>query len=489
MRETPSTTDSDKPAQTTDASSGAALGGNLGVVQLLFTILAFNGPLTVVVGIVPLVIGYGNGLGAPVAYLVAALVVATFAAGFTKMARHVENPGGFYSFVALGLGRRAGLGASFLALVCYYLVLLASYAFIGITVESVVRDTLHGPSISWWVWALVAQLTVGVLGYFRLDISARFLMVLMAGEVLIIIAYDAAVVASGGSERLTASFLMSSNITSGSAGLALLFAMLCMAGFEATVIFRQEVRAPERTIPRAAYGFIATVAVLFGITAWAVTQALGDRSAVAATATDPVGSLLGTVRIYLGAVGLDLVSVLLATSILAALVSSHNILSRYLFSLGVDGILPGAVGKAHRRHKSPHRASVTVSIVAFIGLLPFMIFDDTPATLYAKLSGAFGYSFVLLLACTGLAIPVYLNRVRPASVTVWHRIVAPVLALAGMAIALYLATDNIELLIGAGTSVIVILMVIVYGSFVLGFAVASVFRRTKPDVFERIGRQ
>ncbi|MGW4593530.1 APC family permease [Amycolatopsis thermoflava] len=489
MSETRLTTGPDKPGQATRSPSEANLSGNLGVVQLLFTILAFNGPLTVVVGIVPIVIGYGNGLGAPVAYVAAALVVAMFAAGFTKMARHVENPGGFYSFVALGLGRRAGLGASFLALVCYYLVLIASYAFIGITAESLVRDTLHGPSIPWWVWALLAQLVVGVLGYFRLDVSAKFLMVLMAGEALIIVAYDAVVVARGGSGGLTASFLKSSNITSGSLGLALLFAVLCMAGFEATVIFRQEVRAPERTIPRAAYGFIATVAVLFGITAWAVTQALGDANAVAATATDPVGSLMGTVGTYLGAVGLDLVSVLLATSILAALVSAHNVLSRYLFGLAADGILPRPIARAHRRHKSPHRASVTVSVVAFAGLLPFMIFDDTPATLYAKLSGAFGYSFVLLLACTGLAIPVYLNRIRPAGVTVWHRVIAPVLALAGLVITLYLATDNIELLMGAGTSVTVILVVIVYGSFVAGFAVASVLRHAKPDVYQRIGRQ
>ncbi|MFF0587514.1 APC family permease [Streptomyces sp. NPDC003781] len=489
MSTTRPTTDPDSAGGTGSGSPAPVLSGNLGVVQLLFTILAFNGPLTVVVGIVPIVIGYGNGLGAPVAYLAAAVVVTTFAAGFTKMARHVENPGGFYSFVALGLGRRVGLGASFLALVCYYLVLLASYAFIGITAQALVHDTLHGPSISWWIWALVSQIVVGVLGYFRLDVSAKILMLLMCGEALIVIVYDLAVVARGGADGLTASFLKSSNITSGSIGLALLFAMLGMAGFEATVIFRQEVRDPERTIPRAAYGFIASVAVLFAVTTWAVTQALGDRTAVRATAADPVGSLTGTVHTYLGSVGVDLVSVLLTTSILAALVSAHNVVSRYLFSLGVDGILPRQLGGAHPRHHSPHRASVTVSVIALASLIPFMIFDDTPSTLYAKLSGAFGYAYVLLLLCTGIAIPVYLNRSRRNDATVWRRSVLPVLAVAGLGITLYLATDNINVLMGSGGALTTTMLVIVYGSFVVGIAVASVLRHTKPEVYARIGRQ
>jgi len=465
------------------------LGGNLSVVQLILTTLAFNGPLTVVVGIIPIVIGYGNGLGAPVAYIVAPLIVATFAAGFTKMARHVENPGGFYSLVALGLGRRAGLGASFLALVCYYLVLLASYAFLGITAQALVHDTLHGPSISWWVWALIAQVVVGVLGYFRLDVSAKLLMVLMIGEAAIIVVYDAVVVARGGSGGLTASFLEPSSIMSGSPSLALLFAMLCMSGFEAAVIFRQEVRDPERTIPRAVYAFIATVAVLFGSTAWVVVQALGENEAVSATASDPAGSLMGTVRTYLGSVGFDLVSVLLATSILAALVSIHNVLSRYLFSLAVDGIFPSHIGKSHPRHQSPHRASLTVTVVTFVSLVPFMAFDADASTLYAKLSGAFGYSYMLLLICTGVAISVHLNRIRPADVTAWHRTVAPALALLGLGVTLYLATDNLALLFGGGGSITAILVLVVFGSFVVGFIVASVLRRTKPHVYERIGRQ
>src|SRR5262249_23395665 len=92
----------------------------LGVVQLLFTVLAFNGPLAIVVGFVPVIIGYGNGLGAPTAYVAASVIVGLFADGFIKMSRHVEKPGRVSThFVAKGLGRPLGLGASFLAVACY----------------------------------------------------------------------------------------------------------------------------------------------------------------------------------------------------------------------------------------------------------------------------------------------------------------------------------------------------------------------------------
>src|SRR5581483_2036473 len=129
------------------------LRGDLNAFQLLFDILAYNAPLVALVAFLPLTIGYGNGLGAPVTYLVAGVVIALFASGFLKMSRHIDNPGGFYSYVARGLGREAGLGASFLAVIAYYLLLLGGYALAGVLLDTFVTGTLGGPHLAWWVWA------------------------------------------------------------------------------------------------------------------------------------------------------------------------------------------------------------------------------------------------------------------------------------------------------------------------------------------------
>ena len=133
------------------------LSGNMGTFKLLFNVLAFNGPIIGVVAFLPVVIGYGNGVGAPAMYIASGVIVALFSTGFLKMAKHVDNPGGFYSFVTKGLGKEVGLGSAFLAVVCYGVLLIGSYPLVGTFFQSLVATTFHGPQITWWVWVLIVQ--------------------------------------------------------------------------------------------------------------------------------------------------------------------------------------------------------------------------------------------------------------------------------------------------------------------------------------------
>lgn len=466
------------------------LQGRLGVVQLLFSVLAFNGPLAAVVGFSPVVIGYGNGLGAPVAFAMAGTLVALFAAGFTKLTRHVNRPGGFYSYVTLGLGREVGLGTAFLAMVCYYLLLLANFAFIGVSMQALVTGLLNAPDISWWVWALVTQAICAVLGYLQLDVSAKVLTVFLTAEVVIILIYDVAVVGQGGADGLSGNSFVPHEFLSGSVGLGLLFALFLMSGFEVTAIFRDEVRDPDRTIPRASYLFIVCVCATYGFTTWVLIQALGEKDAVAATSADPTGSFLGTVDTFVGRAGVDVVTALLCTSLLACGIATHNVLSRYVFNLAADGVLPSRLSAVHEVHGSPSRASMVVSGLSLTGLLVFIIASPDAARLYAQLSGGFSYGFIMMLVLTAVAIPAYFLRVqRPQGVTLWHAAIAPLLAFAGLATALYLATTNLDSLITAGGWVVAVLLSVLYGSVVLGAIVATALKRRRPEVYARIGRQ
>lgn len=464
------------------------LRGDLNAFQLLFGILAYNAPLVALVAFLPLTIGYGNGLGAPVAYLVAGVVIALFASGFLKMSRHIDNPGGFYSYIALGLGREAGLGASFLAVTTYYLLLLGGYALAGVLVGSFVTDTLGGPDVAWWVWAAACQVVIGIFGYFNIELSARFLTFFMCCESVLILIYEAVVLARGGASGLSASSFSPHNITSGSIGIGLLFAALSFSGFEVTAVFRDEVRDPARTIPRAAYGFIAIIGVGYAFSTWVIIQAYGSANAVTLAATDPTGSVTTTFQTYLGSAGVHLVSVLVITSGFASLIAIHGVLSRYLFNLGVDRILPRRFGAVHHRHGSPHQASIFASAVVLIGFLVSVLLKADPSVLYAQLWGIFGYALQILFVLTTLAVLVFMRRTRPSDTTVWHRVIAPVLALVGLAVTLWLATDNIELLI-PGSGAVTITYVVLAGAVAAGVLYAFALRRVRPDIHQRIGRR
>lgn len=461
----------------------------MGLWHLVFTVLAFNGPLAIVVGFIPLVIGLGNGLGAPVAYIAAGVLVWVFAAGFNKMAHHLQNPGGFYAFITAGLGRPAGLGASFLALICYYFILIASYAFNGVLLEGLIRDTIHGPDIPWWIWMVALMGITAILGYLRLDLSARILTYLLVGEIVITAIYAACVTVKGGATGLSFTSFLPDNVASGAIGLALMFAVMNFGGFEATAVYREEVRDPDRTIPRAANVFIVGVTIFLAASAWVIIQAIGPDDAVAASMADPTGVVPATIGEFVGRWAQYAVAVLVNTSVFAAILSGHNITARYVYSLSVDGILPQRLSVVHHRHGSPHRSSVAVTVACVVGLAPFVVLDASPDILYAKLSGIFGYAYLLLLLLTSVAVFVWLRRISLPGVTLWHSTIAPTLSFAGLLGVVLLATANFALLLGSSEGFADAALGSIYLVGIAGVGLALLLRKYRPLVYKRIGRQ
>ncbi|MBI4940546.1 MAG: APC family permease [Actinobacteria bacterium] len=462
----------------------------MGVFDIVFTVLAFNAPMSVFVGFITVIIGYGNGLGTPVTYLGAGLLMMIFGVGFTAMSRYLPNPGAFYAYITAGLGRPIGLGAAFVALVSYIFILIGGYAFGGLSFQVLVRDTLGGPDLPWYAYTAVVMLIVGTLGFFRIALSARILTIFMCGEVIMMLAYDLAVIfRGGGADGFNVESFKTESITSGSVGLAILFGVVCFSGFEATAIFREEARDPEKTIPRATYTAILVLAGLYFLTSWLMILGVGISKVVEDSAADPTGTALATAAAYLGKIGADIITVLLVTSIFAANLAAHNVTTRYVYSLSVDRIFPKVLSVVHHTEVSPHRASITTTVVSLLALTACIIFGGDATTLYAVLVGIGGYSLIMLLLLTSMGIIGYFRRHPELPVHFSKTVVAPVAAIAGLAVAFVLATQNVATMIGGNQQLANLLVILFFALLVLGVVVALVLKRTHPEVYRTIGRQ
>src|SRR3954463_2656857 len=224
------------PPPLTDAASAQRLRGRLGPGAIVFMVVAAAAPLTVIAGSVPIGIAAGNGAGYPAMYVVAAVVLAFFAVGFTAMTRHVPNAGAFYSYIGTGLGRGAGLGSALVALVSYVTVQGAVYGYVGFLINDLITG-YGGPSIPWWVWTFVVMAATGVLGYRHIELSSKVLGVLLVAEVGIVLVLDIAIIGRGGGpEGLSSALVTPSDILSGAPGIGLMFAIAGFIGFEATAI-------------------------------------------------------------------------------------------------------------------------------------------------------------------------------------------------------------------------------------------------------------
>ncbi|MEH3077112.1 MAG: APC family permease [Quadrisphaera sp.] len=436
------------PALSSDGPT-QRLTGRLGVGAVVFMVVAAAAPLTVVAGAVPIGIANGNGAAYPVMFAVSAVVLALFAVGFTAMARHVPSAGAFYSYIGVGLGRGAGLGSALVALISYVTVQGAVYAYLGYATGELVASWT-GLSLPWWAWALAGLAVSGWLGYRHIELSGRVLGVLLLAEVGIVLALDAAVVLRGGAggAGLSTALVEPSQVVSGSPGLGLMFAVAGFIGFEATAVFRDEARRPERTIPLATYAALAVIGVFYTVSAWAVVSAFGDEEAVAVATADPGSMVALAAQRYLGTAASDVLQVLLLTSLFAAVLSFHNVLARYAFSLAKARVLPAAAGASHTRHGSPHVASLATSLVGAAVLVVCALAGLDPVMeVFTWLSGIATVGIIALMLLTCVAVLVFFRRTR-ADRRAWHTLVAPALGLVGLGGALALVVVNLPLLMG-----------------------------------------
>jgi amino acid transporter len=470
------------------SSRDAALSGRLGTTRLILTVLAMSAPLGAVAGILPLVIAQGNGAGAPATYALIGLVMMMFAVGFTTMARHFPRTGAFYAYITGGLGRPIGLPAAFLAQLAYLTLLVGTYAFFGDSV-TVLMESLFGSAIApWWAWGIALWIIVTCLGHFNIELSGQVLSVMMVLEVVIVLVFNFSVASTGGPHGWQFESFSPGAITSGSIGIAILFASATFLGFEGTAIYRSEVRDPQRTIPRATYLAVGLIGLFYVFTAWALVTFYGVDDVVGAAQADSTGIFAAGLRFYTGSVMAEIMNCLLVTSLFAATLAAHNPLARYTFALSRDGVLPSKLGQAHPKHQSPAIASATVSIIALILTAPFLFIDVDAVTFYSWMFGVGTYTMLTLMALTCLTVIVYFRRVEHTE-RLWNTLIAPGLGLAGLVTMLVISSVYFPLLVGGSTAVAVILQLFILALAVFGLTLALVWRRTRPDVYARIGGQ
>jgi amino acid transporter len=454
------------------APPGRRLKGNLGVASIVFMVVAAAAPLGVIGGVVPLGIASGNGAGFPATFIASTVVLLFFAVGFTAMTPYVEEAGAFFSYVRKSLGFPAGIGIAFVALVSYVALEAGVYGLLGPAGGAVV-ELFEGPSLPWWLFAALAFAVTTYLGYRNISVSSRVLGVLLTAEIVIVLVLDFVIVARGGDHGLSSGIVNPTAIFSGSLGIGLLFAIISYVGFEATAIFRDEARTPERTIPRATYLALILIGVFYAITSWALISGWGDEAAVQ-QATDSGATFLGdSAQRYIGLVGADVITVLYFTSLFACILAFHNVASRYVFALSQRDVLPASLSRPHDKHGSPHRASLWISGVVAVSVLLAVLFHlDPAAQFYTWFAGATTVGVVILMIATSIAVLVYFARDRQGN-SLWRVRVAPALGLVGLLGALILILVNLKDLVGGSSILAWVIVALLAGALAVGALIGT----------------
>lgn len=425
----------------------------MGPTTLALMVVAMASPVGVVVGTVPLMIGLGDGIGTPGAFVLIGVVLLLFAFGFAAMARAIPSAGGFFGFIRAGLGQRTGVSAGFVAASAYAIITVYVASLLAYFANAFVRAHA-GANIDWAVWALGAVLVVAVLIFIGVKESALITAGLLMIEFLILTTLAVAVLVRRGPSGFPLESFSPSHVFSGAPGFALALAFLSFIGFEVTAVFTNHVRDPEKSIGRATMVGITILIVVFSLGSWVTIAGLGSASALAISQGPDSGQLIprvaeANVGEWMGV----LFNVILMTSLFATLIAVSSTTAQYVQTMARDVAPRARLARLHPTHGSPASAGIALAGLVCAVIIVCRIAGLDPYVQVSALLGVLGAVavFGLEIACA-VAIFIYFRRTRDRRV--WTTVLSPALASVALTVFLVLVLTNYADLTGFSSPII-----------------------------------
>lgn len=459
----------------------------LGVPSIFFYVIAAASPLTVVIALLPIMIGLGNGIGAAGSFVLAAATLLVFAVGYVSMSRHITNTGAFYAYVTAGLGREAGLGSAFLTMFGYNAIQAALYGGFGFYLNGLLEAHL-GLDLPWWLLALGAIALCTVLGIQGVHSGAKVLGFFMTLELVMIATLIGFSLVNGdvpiGDYSLEP--FSPHAVFAGSFGVSILFAVCSFIGFEGSAIYGEEARDPERTIPRATYLSVAFMGVVYAVTAWVLVNAIGLPQAKDAATAEGGNFVFYLSGRFIGGDVTTVFQILIVTAMFAAIVTFHNNAARYLYSLGRERLIWRELGRTHPTRRTPYVASLVQSTTIAVVVALFAAFRLDPIVdLFAGLGGIGTVAVILSQVIVSVAIFVFFRRTGVER-RVWHATVAPLLATLALGTILVLALMSLDLLLGVTGAAAWAMVSLIFVALAAGVAYGWFLRLKRPDRYAKL---
>ena len=296
----------------------------------------------------------------PAAYIVAVVAMIFTAHSYGKMAQAIPNAGSAYTYTSRAFGRVIGFFTGWTMLLDYLFLPMINFLLIGLYMNSAF------PNIPAWIFTLSS--IVLVLGFNILGVTWVEKMNFVSVGAAMLLAVAFVILAITNADNLTPEVIFG-GIIPGEGGLSPIFAgaavlALAFLGFDGISTLSEETRDPQKNIPRGI--MIATVlaGLCFFLVAWAGSILYPDWTQLLnldAAGTEMMEKVGGTVMVSAFLVIYIVATVLCGTA-------AQMSVSRVLFAMGRDGILPAAFARLSSRFRTPIVAAFVVSGFSLIAL-------------------------------------------------------------------------------------------------------------------------
>jgi amino acid transporter len=322
------------------------------------------------------------GIAMPAAYVGAFVIAIPIAVVLCQLARRMPSAGGWYTYVSRGLHPRAGFIVAWL----YFAYAPLQTAITGTSIGTAFSSTLKSEykfNLPWWVFMLVIIAFVVVMAWRGISFSTRAIVILGFAELAIVGLFSIWGFFESGSGGVTLQVFNPGNAPSGTGqgfGLAIIFAIFALNGWDGAVPLAEESRDPKRVVPRAVFLALTIMGFFLIICSWGILSGWGVNNIHGFETSSEAPYIILAKRFWSGA-GVPILLLALLNSALAVTIASTNVTTRMWYAMARSGALPRGLSKLSR-HKTPVNALLLqtgISIVIGLGAAaligPAKVFD------------------------------------------------------------------------------------------------------------------
>jgi amino acid transporter len=396
-----------------------------------------------------------------------------------------QDAGAFYTYIARGFGKTAGIMASVVAIAAYTMMEVGLIGGLGAVAS--LAFALSGIAVSWFPCAMVGWLLVSLIAQARVRANAYLLGGLVLCEIAVMVFYDVALLRHPAFGRYDWTPFLPASLNRPGGILVLVGLLASFVGFEGTAIFAEE--GKRGATARATYLALGITGTLYAVSAWALPVATGSAHIQDAANASGPALIFDLVTPYVADAMITVGHVLFLTSLFAGALAFHNFTARYYYPLGRDGVLFRRLDKVGRRSGAPALAARWQSLVVLAALIAaYGLHADPSYNLLFQLTVVAGFGIALLMAATSASV-VRFFYTRPGRENAWLAIVFPFLT-AGLLLGILSGTVvQFPTLIGVPANS---LRARIYPSsfavlILLGLGYARLLRRIRPHAYESVG--
>jgi len=304
---------------------------------------------------------YGWGVAGTVGFLIATLIITvmyvTFIFSYTELTTSIPHAGGAFAYSYRAMGPFGGLVAGYATLVDFLLATPAIALALGSYLHFLYPSI---PALQSALFFNVVFILLNISGVKESATFSVFITILAVGELLLFMGII------GPHFKMTN--FMHDPMPFGWTGVfaALPFAVWFYLAIEGVAMVAEEVKDPEKNIPKGYISGLATLTFLAlgvmiltgGITDW------HKLSNIDYPLPEAIAVVLGK--------GSSLTKLFASIGLFGLIASFHGTIlagSRQLFAMARSGYLPRGLAKVNHRFKTPHWSVVAGGLVSFIALL------------------------------------------------------------------------------------------------------------------------